>query len=149
MHIVRCGFYNCSQSGVRTGSQTLFENDVWDCVFVDNTDGVDDNGFVTVGGGCFVYRSYFQNSGYADIRSHYTFWASYCDNISVGSKKFYLNDNGAQSGIEILLRNNKILDPQDNSSIFLCDAGPFLLIDNQIRNLPWATSPAVNGGNFQ
>lgn len=145
MSIVRCRFYRCSQAGVRTGSFNAFQNAAWDCVFVDNAAGIDDCGTYG-GGGCFVYRCYFQNSSLADIHSMFNFWRTLYGNTSVGSKMFYLNDGGAQAGISTLFQDNKILDSQEDTTIEFHELGLATLIDNQIRSLSGTVGPVVYMG---
>ena len=43
-NIMRDHFYNCSQAGIRTGSQNAFQNYIWDSEFVNNGSGMDDLG---------------------------------------------------------------------------------------------------------
>jgi hypothetical protein len=138
--VVRCRFYRCSQAGFRTGASQAYDSSIWDSVFIDNTNGVDNLGL----GKFDVFNSFFQNSTVSDIyQYHSVFDSTYMGNTSVGSYRF-LTADGETVGYPILLQNNKILDTKNDTAILISQpAGNVVLLDNQIRSRSGATGPAV------
>jgi len=146
-NIMRDHFFNCSQAGVRTGSQNAFCNYIWDSEFIDCGTGVDNLGDNNYGGGNFnVYRCYFENSSVADLNVLYGMFFGFRGNTSVGSNEFFLNNGTAQAANPLVFEGNKILNSTDSETIAIDEPGNAFLLDNQIQSLSGAVAPVVQMG---
>ena len=132
--VTRCGFYRCSDAGLLTSSANAYENFIFDSRFINNAYGI------TRRRQADVYNCFFQGSTVSDISSGW--FVDYSGNTSIDSNRFYL---GGNYGIAVTFENNTILDCQapDGVAILIFAGGNVTLLDNQIRNRPGATGPAV------
>jgi len=123
-------------AGVNTGSWNALDWWIWDSRFIDcargytNKFSVDDKGSAVGAGAAYIYRTSFERSTIADVDIRNTMWFSLHNNVSIGSKLFFLGDSVGRNGAEIILMNNKIYDPVSIPAIVNKNLGPLILIDN-------------------
>lgn len=150
----RVTFLRNSFAGVDTGSWNADNWWVWDSHFVDCARGVSNNfsltdtGTTNGAGGLFVYRSFFERSKVADFNIGNTGWFSMYHNVSIGSRRFFQGEVAGNNSAQIILKGNRIVDTTDATPISNGNAGPLILIDNQVRSPAGATAPAVLLNNF-
>ena len=142
MYIVRCKFLRCSRAGIQTSSQNAFINWVWDSLFEDNAMGIDNPA-----GGIHVFRNFFRNSSLADVvqRGVGANWEQLYGNTSVGSKTFLVSCTPYVPTPQ-LIQDNTILEQQDAAAVWVWNAGPVVLLDNQFRSAAGTVGPAVRVG---
>ena len=133
--VSRCRFSRCSKAGISIQNFNSLDWFVWDCVFEQCNLGVTNE----FGAGNFhVYRSYFEQSGRADVSIGNTCYFSMRDNVSVGSKAFFVAGAMTACG-NVTIEGNTIVDYRD-IAVDMQNLGPFLLFDNVIKG---HKSPAV------
>lgn len=147
--IRRVTFLRNKVAGVDTGSWNAVNWWIWDSHFVDcargvsNTFGINDSGATSGSGGFHVYRSLFERSTVADVNIYNTGWFSMYSNVSVGSRRFFQGEQVGNNAAPTVISGNRILDTTDAAAIVSGNLGPLILIDNQIRSTPGATTAAV------
>jgi hypothetical protein len=149
----RVTFLRNTYAGLNTGSWNALDWWVWDSHFIDcargvsNTLTINDSGETLGSGGVYVYRSLFERSTVADFHIGNTGWFSMHQNVSVGSKQFFLGAKAGNNSAQIVLMGNRIVDTTDSAAISNGNSGPLMLIDNQIRSAEGSTGPAVLANN--
>ena len=130
----RVTFINDAYAGLDTGSFNALDWWVWDSHFVNcgrgvsNKYGVGDSGVTTGAGAMYVYRSLFEGSTIADVSIGNNQWFSLHDNIST-SPQFIQTDPLGENPLTIIAEGNTA------GSISYGDAGPLLLVDNQLQSV--------------
>lgn len=149
----RVHFINVSQAGVNTGSWNALNWWVWDSRFTDCGRGV--SNLFTVSditepgaGGVHVYRSVFERSKVADFHIANTGFFSVQQNVSVGSKRFFLGDGMGNNNASIVIQGNRVLDTTEPAAILNGNLGPLVLMDNQIRSAAANSTAAVVMNNW-
>jgi hypothetical protein len=84
-----------------------------------------------------VSNSVFRRSREADMVVNGQRAGGVRDNVSVGSRRFFLG------GGTMLLENNRILDPIEDDAIQLYHAWGMVFLDNQIRSRAGAVGPVI------
>jgi hypothetical protein len=137
--VLRCQFLRMTTAGVVTENYNSLDIWVWYNRFEDCQVGVQNHS-----GNFHVYKSLFLRSKDADIASENLLEFSFVGNTSVGSKTFTNWQIGQTWGAPILIQGNYIYDTQDNYAIVTGTGGPFVVIDNVIRNRDGYTGPSVS-----
>jgi len=129
----RCGFVNCSRAAVSIQNFNSLDWFLWQCRFEHCRLGVTN---VFGAGNFHVYDSVFRESIEADISIGNTCYFAMRDNVSVGSKAFFVA-GGIEACGHVTLQGNVIIDAQD-APVQMGNLGPFLLLDNvfKSRNVP-------------
>jgi hypothetical protein len=140
-------FSNIATAGVSIECVNALDWVVWDSTFTNTTRGIT-NEFGS-GGQFSAYRNVFKGSSVADITvaNPYYYWM-FSENWSVGSNQFFKATSG-NTGCNILLKRNTIINTTQNVSIDAENRGPFLLVDNVIVTRNGNTGPVVNTTNSE
>jgi len=139
----RVSFINNTYAGLDTGSFNAVDWWVWDSSFSGNARGVSDDyevpgGYVGTNGEgagtAHVYRSNFSDSTVADIEvGHISNWLGLHNNFSTGSAAFLELDYSGENDVAVIAENNRVVNASA-TPIIAGDAGPLMLVDNQIGN---------------
>ncbi|MFI5379117.1 MAG: glycosyl hydrolase family 28-related protein [Tepidisphaerales bacterium] len=133
--VLRCRFIRCAKAGVSIQNFNSLDWWLWRCRFEDCGTGVTN----TFGAGNFhVYDSQFLRSKTADASIGNTEYFSLRNNVSIGSKAFFVAGGIGASG-NITLERNRIADPLD-VPVQIGNNGPLVLFDNVILR---KSGPAV------
>jgi hypothetical protein len=89
-----------------------------------------------------VYNSIFRKSARADMSIRNTGAFNIRNNVSVGSKAFWVTSRALSYPAEMTLQGNTMVDV-GSPAIVLGNQGPGLLIDNRIRSSPHGSGPVV------
>lgn len=149
----RVKFINITDAALNTGSFNAMNWWVWDSHFVDcgrgvsNIFTVSDTPGETGAGSMHVYRSLFERSKIADMEIGHTGFFSMHQNVSVGSRRFFMGGIASNNGASLLFKGNRVLDTTDPVAIVNGNLGPLVLIDNEVRSLPTATAAPVRLNN--
>jgi len=137
--VLRCHFLRCSKAGVSIESFNALDWWLWYCTFTNCRIGVTND---APGAGHFhVYNSVFRNSAEADMTMRNTSnYFGIRNNLSIGSKAFFLAANAGNNGASVTMQGNTIIDPTDASCVRFFSMGPLILLDNVFRT---SQSPAV------
>ncbi|HET6384994.1 MAG TPA: glycosyl hydrolase family 28-related protein, partial [Armatimonadota bacterium] len=152
--ISRCKFMHCSKAGLSIENFNALDWFVWDSLFEDCARGVTN----TFGAGNFhVYRSLFLRSTIADLSIGNTEYFSFRDNVSIGSRAFFIA-SGIGAACPTTIQGNTIIDPVNPTPIRIGNLGPCLLLDNTIKSRPGkrpvvtfnpsGASPIIIGNRF-
>lgn len=147
----RVRFINNTFAGVNTGSWNALNWWVWDSRFTDCGNGISNTftvsdagaGVEPGAGGVHVYRSLFERSKIADVHIANTSFFSVHQNVSVGSKRFFLGDGIGRNNASIVIQGNRVIDTTEPAAIVNGNLGPLVLVDNEIRSAVGNTSAAV------
>jgi hypothetical protein len=135
----RVTFINNSYAGLDTGSFNALDWWIWDSHFVNCARGVtneyslSDTGVTNGAGAMYVYRSLFEGSTVADFAIGNTGWFSLHNNVSIGSSQFINTQNNGENTAVVIVENNRVVGSTSSAPISYGDAGPLLLVDNQIQ----------------
>jgi hypothetical protein len=91
-----------------------------------------------------VYRSLFLRSKIGDVTINNLGDFSLVGNTSVDSKNFANWASNHSWGTQVLVQGNRIYDTKDDFAVVTGSAGPWLLVDNMIRNRPGYSGPSVS-----
>ncbi len=91
-----------------------------------------------------MYRSVFLRSKFGDITTNNLMEFSLVGNTSVDSKNFVNWASNLTWGAQVLVQGNRIYDTKDDFAVVTGSAGPWLLVDNVIRNRPGYSGPSVS-----
>ena len=69
---------------------------------------------------------------------------AFVGNTSVGSKNFFNWKSQHTWGAQVLVQGNRIYDTQDDYAMVTGSAGPWLLVDNVIRNRAGYSGPSIH-----
>jgi len=125
--VLRCQFLRC-ETGVQTVNWNSMDIWVWHGRFEDCGRGVHN-----VMGNWHVWESLFLRSRVSDLSSINLMAFSVVNNTSVGSRRFFDFSTGHTWGSPVSLTGNVVLDPTGDWTVFLDNAGPYLMVDNQFR----------------
>jgi Pectate lyase superfamily protein len=139
----RVSFINDTYAGLDTGSFNAVDWWVWDSSFSNNARGVSNDyevpgGYVGTNGEgagtAHVYRSNFSNSSVADIEvGHTSNWLGVHNNFSTGSAAFLYADYSGENDVAVVAEDNRVVN-SSATPITFGNAGPLMLVDNQIGN---------------
>ena len=152
--IRRVTFLRNSYAGLDTGSPNALDWWVWDSHFVDcargvaNTFGLHDDGNRDGAGAFYVYRSLFERSTVADVDIGNTGWFSVHQSTSIHSRKFLQARSQGNNPAPTILQGNRILETVDATAIQVGNAGPLILVDNQLKSADGVTAPAIVMDDF-
>lgn len=135
--IVRSTFRRCSKMGVLSSDWNSLDNWVVfsrfeDCGF----------GLYNATGNFHAWRNVFLRSVSADISSANLGQFSFVDNTSVGSRSFVDWTRAHAWGAQVLVQGNRIYDAT-GGAISTGTAGPFIVLDNVIRNREGDSRPSI------
>jgi hypothetical protein len=137
--ITRCSFLNNSVAGVSLGNFNALDCWIWESLFENCARGVT-NYF---GAGNFkVYHSIFRNSSISDVSIGNTGEFSIRDCSSVNSKTFF-QSNFTGNPSNLTIQGNTIIDPIDNTVIYIRNQGPATIYDNVFRSRANASGPVI------
>jgi hypothetical protein len=137
--ILRCRFQRCARAGILTSNWNSLDVWVWYCRFEDCAYGV-----YNERGNFHVFKSVFLRSTQGDVGADNLQMFALVSNTSVGSRTF--TDWGGDShpwGALLLLQGNRIYDTTGDRAIVTGSAGPWVLLDNVVRNRAGYDGPAV------
>lgn len=152
--IYRCRFIRCAQVGVSIESFNALDWWVWYGRFEDCKVGVSNAADGQYGGGHFhVYESLFERSQDADIKMGHTSYLGIRGNTSVGSRTFFRAVRPAVGAGtwkptdtwagQVLMENNTVLDPQDDTPVRIASASSLFMLDNVFRGRESVTAPVA------
>nr|WP_315197773.1 glycosyl hydrolase family 28-related protein [uncultured Aquabacterium sp.] len=150
----RVKFINITDAALNTGSFNAMNWWVWDSHFIDCGRGVSNLFTVadmpgqTGSGSMHVYRSLFERSKVADMHIANTGFFSMHQNVSVGSRRFFMGEEVGNNGASLVLKGNRVLDTTDPAAIVNGNLGPLVLMDNEIRSQASATDAPVRLSNW-
>jgi pectin methylesterase-like acyl-CoA thioesterase len=127
--VLRCRFDRCSDAGIVTRNWNTLDIWVWYSRFADCRYGL--HNFM---GNFHVYQSVFERSSEADIATDNLMEFSFVNNVSVGSKRFFDLQSYMTWGAQVLVQGNRIYDFTGDRAITTGSAGPFILVDNVVKN---------------
>ncbi len=128
--VLRCQFLRC-ETGIQTVNFNSMDIWVWDSRFEDCGRAV-----YNVMGNWHVWQSLFLRSRIADLSTMNLMVFSAVNNVSVGSRCFFDFTSGHTWGSPVSLTGNRVLDPTGEWAMILDNAGPYLVVDNQLRLSP-------------
>lgn len=136
--ILRCRFLRNSLAGVNVRNFNALDWFIWYSSFENCAVGVTNE----PGAGNFhVYYNNFRNSSVADVVIRQTSYFSLRNNLSVGSKAFFLAYPVGQNGAQVTLQSNTIVGALDREPIRIQNYGPVLMLDNVINGANGAQGP--------
>ena len=130
--VLRCRFDGC-EVGIQTVNWNSMDIWVWDSRFEDCGRGIHN-----VMGNWHAWHNLFLRSKVADLSIQNLMAFSAVNNVSVGSKRFFDFSSGHTWGSPASVTGNRVLDPTGDYAIVLDNAGPYLVVDNQLRLGPTA-----------
>lgn len=125
--VLRCQFLRC-ETGIQTVNWNSMDIWVWYGRFEDCGRGVHN-----VMGNWHVWESLFLRSRVADLSTVNLMAFSAVNNTSVGSRRFFDFSSGHTWGSPASVTGNRVIDPTGDWAILLDNAGPYLVVDNQLR----------------
>jgi hypothetical protein len=138
--VKRTKFVRMSVAGVSMESPNALNWWVMDSEFIDNYRGLTNS---QGAGNVHSYRNLFRGSRLADVHVNYVQWHSMQGNVSIGSRRFLEADKAGNNGRSLILRNNRIVNSTDPSSVYVGNLGPLMMIDNQFLSTATSTGPVV------
>lgn len=136
--VMRCHFLRCSDAGLRTTNFNSLDIYVWDSRFEDCGYGLYNGA-----GNFHAYGNLFLRSKNADIGTANLMTFGFSDNVSIGSRCFIDWRGGHTWGSPVSITRNRIIEPTADFAIGLGNAGPYLVLDNEIRSRPGVTTPQI------
>lgn len=128
----RCRFLRCSVAGAALRNFNSLDWWFWRCRFEDCRIGLTNlNG----AGNFHAYDSVFLRSTEADIAIRNTGFLSFRDNLSIGSKTFFVA-RAVEAGAQLTFQRNRVIDTTDAAAIHIADLGPVTLLDNTFISRP-------------
>ncbi|WP_317201183.1 glycosyl hydrolase family 28-related protein [Janthinobacterium sp.] len=141
----RTKFIRNSVAGVSVESANALDWWVTDSEFTDCYQGVTN---ALGSGNVLSYRNLFQRSKFADIHVQSPQWHSMHGNVSVGSRRFLEADMAGKNGGAMILKNNRVLNSSNPTTVFLGNLGPLILIDNEFLSTATSLGPVVQQDNW-
>jgi hypothetical protein len=138
--VLRCRFLRCSTAGASLRNFNSLDWWFRQCRFEDCQFGLTN---LYGAGNFFAYDSVFLRSREADIAIRNTGYLSFRDNLSIGSKAFFLA-RAVDAGAHLTFQGNRIYDTDDVAAIKVGNLGPVILLDNLIVSRPGQAGPAVD-----
>jgi hypothetical protein len=135
--VLRCTFRRC-KCGLQTNNFNSMDIWCWHCRFEDCGRGLYNNA-----GNFHAYQCLFLRSKEADIGTANLMVFSFVGNTSIGSKYFLDFAGGHSWGSPCSITGNRIVEPTGDFAIRLGNGGPYLVMDNVIKNRPGSDKPAV------
>lgn len=135
--ILRCRFYRCSKYGVHTADWNSLDIWVWYCWFEECG-----HALFNSTGNFHAIRNVFLRSKDGDIGSANLSQFAIIGNTSVGSRTFTNWGSYHTNGAQVLILGNRIFDPS-MSSVLTGSAGPFVILDNVIRDRSGFGGPSI------
>ncbi len=136
---VRCRFLRCKKAGASLRNFNSLDWWFRDCRFEDCQIGLTN---LYGAGNFFAYDSVFLRSREADIAIRNTGYLSFRNNLSIGSKAFFVAQ-AVDAGAEVTLQGNRIVDTTDVAAIRVANLGPLILLDNDVVSRPGQAGPVV------
>jgi hypothetical protein len=127
--VTRCKFERMSDAGVVTRNWNTLDIWLFSNLFSECRRGV--HNFM---GGFHAYRNVFLRSTDADILTDNLMQFAFVNNVSVGSKMFFDLESYMTWGAQVLVQGNRIDDYTGDHAIVTGSAGPFILLDNVVKN---------------
>jgi len=139
--VLRCRFSDCDV-GIQTVNWNSMDIWVWQSTFDDCGTGI-----LNVMGNWHAWKNAFFRSKTADVSIRNLMVFSVVGNTSIGSKCF-LDFRCAHSwGSPTSITQNRVLDPTGPFAVYLDDAGPYLVCDNQFRLGPASKAIRMTWGD--
>lgn len=135
--ILRCKFYRCARYGIHTADWNSLDVWVWYSLF-------EDCGFAVFNsvGNYHAWKNVFVRSKEGDLGSANLSQFSFVGNTSVDSGTFTNWGSYHSNGAQVLIQGNRIYEPH-NTSILTGSAGPFVILDNVIRDRSGFAGPSI------
>lgn len=140
--VKRVTFINNSFAGLDTGSFNALDWWVWESTFINcargysNNYAVQGNTVTTGAGAAHIYRSNFFGSTFADYDIGNTGGFTLNHNFSSGSAMFLNANNSGENAARFIVQGNRVVNLRPGViPISIVDAGPLVLVDNQLANL--------------
>lgn len=129
--MARCRFLRCTRFGVGLRHFNSVDYWLWHCLFEECGVAVS-NEPLPHGGSFHVYNSIFLRSKIADASIYHTQYDAMRDNVSIGSRRFFLAKMNSDNGAMLTLTGNRIIDPGETDTIRLEQAGSAIIGHNTI-----------------
>ncbi|HOS43017.1 MAG TPA: glycosyl hydrolase family 28-related protein, partial [Armatimonadota bacterium] len=141
----RCRFLRCTQFGLGLRHFNSVDYWLWHCEFEDCGVGVS-NEPMPHAGVFHVYNSLFKRSKIADASIYHTQFYAMRDNVSVGSRRFFLAKQHGENGASVTLTGNRIINPGEADAIRLEQTANALIAKNTISYATPVEGPAIRVG---
>jgi hypothetical protein len=136
--LLRNRFERMTKYGILAQNFNTLDVWIWYNYFEDCNAGVHNGA-----GNFHIYRSVFLRSKMGDITHNILGSFAFVGNTSVGSKNFFNWQSQHTWGAQVLVQGNRVYDTQDDYAMVTGSAGPWLLVDNVIRNRVGYSGPSV------
>jgi PA14 domain/Pectate lyase superfamily protein len=137
--LLRNRFERMTKYGILAQNFNTLDVWIWYNYFEDCNAGVHNGA-----GNFHIYRSVFLRSKMGDITHSNLQSFAFVGNTSVGSKNFFNWASQHTWSAQVLVQGNRIYDTQDDYAMVTGNAGPWLLVDNVIRNRVGYGGPSVS-----
>ncbi|MCL1856288.1 MAG: glycoside hydrolase family 55 protein [Kiritimatiellaeota bacterium] len=141
----RCQFLRCSEFGIGLRTFNSVDYWIWDSLFEECGVGIS-NEPMPHSGVFSVYRSVFLRSKIADASNYHTQFFAMRDNVSVGSRRFFLGREHGNNGAYFSITGNRIVDAIEDDPIRIEQAGMAFIADNRIERSNPAKGAAITVG---
>jgi hypothetical protein len=136
--VLRCKFIRCKGAGIRTNNYNSLDIWCWYCRFEDCGYGLFNGA-----GNFHAYECLFLRSQKMDIGTANLMVFSFINNTSIGSRCFLDWAGGHTWGSSCTIAGNRILEPTGDFAIRLGNGGPYLVMDNIVKNRAGNSKPAI------
>jgi hypothetical protein len=125
--VLRCRFTGC-EVGIQTVNWNSMDIWVWHSRFEDCVRGIHN-----VMGNWHAWHNLFLRSKRSDVSIDNLMAFSVVGNVSIGSRRFVDFTTGHTWGSPTSITGNRVVDPTGDFAMILTNAGPYLVVDNQLR----------------